>query len=216
MINIDYSLLHRVEIPGLDVQKGIRRLGDNPSLYFELLSKFLKTYKDSPGILTGLETAGFEEETASFVHTLKGDAGNIGASALFDILKDFEAGLKAGAQNHSGYPESPDVERELALVIESLGEIDFSFLEDKAAAIPLEVKGRDDFNRIMAELSGFLGRHQPVESLNLMDKLLNSSLPPQVLKLLKRSRELADSYNFQAALTLVNELSEASGEFFQA
>ncbi|MDC7240677.1 MAG: Hpt domain-containing protein [Spirochaetales bacterium] len=214
MIRIDFSSLDNLVIPGLNIQKGIKRLGNNPQLYFDLLFKFFKTYRDSPGILTGLESAEYTDELASFVHTLKGDAGNIEADTLYKMLQTFESGLKGSSSGCLDSPEISDLKRELSELIESLETIDFAdFSESGCSSVePVELKDRNELKEILIRLSGFLERHQPVESLELLDRLICSPLSPDVLVALKRSRELTDSYNFEAALILVNELAEASGD----
>ncbi|MBK1648855.1 hypothetical protein CKO36_09645 [Rhabdochromatium marinum] len=69
-------------IAGLDVELGLRRVAGKRALYVSILEKFVAAQHDTP---TQIQTALSADDRASaerLAHTLKGTAGNIGATAL--------------------------------------------------------------------------------------------------------------------------------------
>gem|GEM_PF-2391086 len=82
------------EIHGIDVEKGLKRLGGNRILFNDLLKVFARDFADAPTefrrmMVTGADPA----QMAARVHTIKGVAGNIGASSLWEAAKQLEADL---------------------------------------------------------------------------------------------------------------------------
>ncbi|MEM8963071.1 MAG: response regulator, partial [Acidobacteriota bacterium] len=67
------------ELPGLDTNAGLRRIGGNRSLYRRLLGDFLRQVETTKGhFIDGIVRSG-DEERIVLLHTLKGAAATIGA-----------------------------------------------------------------------------------------------------------------------------------------
>jgi polar amino acid transport system substrate-binding protein len=82
------------ELTGFDVTAGLKRVRGNLELYVRLLSGFAASQAETArGIRLALK-AGDAELACQLVHTLKGTAGNLAATALYDAAQSAEDALK--------------------------------------------------------------------------------------------------------------------------
>ena len=77
----------------INVKSGLKRVSNNQELYKNILFQFLDTAKTLPEAQEALK-AGDRETAERIVHTIKGVAGNLGAEALFDSVKQLGAKIK--------------------------------------------------------------------------------------------------------------------------
>jgi two-component system, sensor histidine kinase and response regulator len=87
------------EIKGIDVASGLRRVAGNSHLYRNLLSQFAaKHASDAMHIAEAMEQGNgmFAEQLA---HSLKGVAGNIGASGIFQCAGNIENAIRDSDNN---------------------------------------------------------------------------------------------------------------------
>lgn len=85
-----------LEIQGVDVKGALGRVVGNEKLLRKLLGRFLHTQGDTIG---RIRTALFDGDAQTAIreaHTLKGLAGNIGATLLFEYTAKLESILKSG------------------------------------------------------------------------------------------------------------------------
>jgi signal transduction histidine kinase/CheY-like chemotaxis protein len=94
-------------LPGLESKIALSRLGNNKRLYAKLLKQFLAYHTDTEHQFYAAVDAGDTTGAQRIVHTLKGLAGSIGASALANESAYLEASLASG---------SPEVTRNMAKV----------------------------------------------------------------------------------------------------
>ncbi|MFC1850278.1 two-component regulator propeller domain-containing protein [candidate division CSSED10-310 bacterium] len=84
------------DLPALDVESGLKRLGGNEKLYAKLLREFSK---DFAGVAEEIEVAVQKDDLSlarQIVHTLKGVSGNISATELYDTAVALEMEVKKG------------------------------------------------------------------------------------------------------------------------
>jgi HPt (histidine-containing phosphotransfer) domain-containing protein len=83
-------------LSGFDLQGGLRRVAGNGALYRRLLLSMLRTQGEAAsGVSEALARDAFQE-AERIVHTLKGVAANLGATALADAAGCLEHELKQG------------------------------------------------------------------------------------------------------------------------
>lgn len=81
-------------IAGLDIEKGMKHVAGNKQLYIKLLDEFVQlSQNESEQLKTFMLQERFED-VRERIHTLKGVAGNLGASDLYECLSRFEKALK--------------------------------------------------------------------------------------------------------------------------
>ncbi|MCB1777304.1 MAG: response regulator, partial [Candidatus Competibacteraceae bacterium] len=81
-------------LPDLDTATGLRRVGGNRGLYRDLLSKFTMGQAEVVTQIRAALTAADRETAERLAHTLKGVAGNIGATPLQTSAADLEQALR--------------------------------------------------------------------------------------------------------------------------
>ena len=83
-------------LPGIDMEVGLMRVGQNKKLYKELLISFRENYSET-GKQLSRELGKREYETAGrLAHTIKGLSGNLGAMQLYQAALDLESGILKG------------------------------------------------------------------------------------------------------------------------
>lgn len=88
-------------IEGLDLAQAMRRMGGNAALIRKLLGRFVQSQTlATQRIYTALEANDVDAATRE-AHTLKGLAGNIGASMLAEHAQELETALRQGQQTQA-------------------------------------------------------------------------------------------------------------------
>jgi two-component system sensor histidine kinase/response regulator len=83
-------------LPGLDSTAGLKRVRGKQSLYLDLLSKFAKGQRDVPQQVREALASGDAATAERLAHTLKGTAGNVGATAIQSAAAAVEAAIREG------------------------------------------------------------------------------------------------------------------------
>ena len=85
------------DIPGIDRQRAAQMMGQAPEMFRRLLARFVAEFADAVA-RTREDLAQGERETAiRRVHTLRGNAGNLGAIALMQTAGQLEEAMVRGA-----------------------------------------------------------------------------------------------------------------------
>lgn len=90
-----------IVIEGIDTKQGIARFGGKADRYMKMLRTFAKTL---PMQVPSFEDCIDEDKktaAAEAVHTVKGVAGNLGMTELYDTVVSFEASMRAGAPDQA-------------------------------------------------------------------------------------------------------------------
>jgi len=83
-------------IDGLDIRDGLLRTRGRLELYKSLLRQFVIGFRNFAGDARRLLLAGNHGDAAALAHSLKGVAGNLGATAIAREAGDFEATVRRG------------------------------------------------------------------------------------------------------------------------
>jgi PAS domain S-box-containing protein len=92
------------EIPGVNVQAGLRRMGSNIKGYVNLLAKFQSNQGGAGETISEAVTARDMATAERLAHTLKGVAGTIGAEDLQEKAATLESAIKSGDDSESIEP----------------------------------------------------------------------------------------------------------------
>ncbi|MET0084411.1 MAG: response regulator [Sedimenticola sp.] len=87
------------DLPGIDLEAGVNRLGGNWRLYRRLLAKFSQSQGNAVNEIRDAQSRGDMELARRLTHTLKGVAGNLGATELFRQTQALEDHLKNDGLN---------------------------------------------------------------------------------------------------------------------
>ncbi|MFO1421870.1 MAG: response regulator [Candidatus Competibacteraceae bacterium] len=80
----------------LDARQGVRRIGGRADAYRNQLRRFREHYADAVGELQRLAAEQGAQAAEAYCHGLKGVAGNLSATALYDHVTALDAQLKQG------------------------------------------------------------------------------------------------------------------------
>ena len=85
------------QIPDLDASAGLSRVGGNRKLYLKLLRQFVENQGTAVARVTEAQGAGDRQTAERLAHTLKGVAGNIGATEVQFAAGALEKCIRDGA-----------------------------------------------------------------------------------------------------------------------
>jgi two-component system sensor histidine kinase/response regulator len=85
-----------VDLPGIDVQDGVQRIGGNVDAYWRLMGKFADNQADSVAEIRAAMDLGDQELAVRTAHSLKGAAGALGAVMVQDHAAQVETLLSSG------------------------------------------------------------------------------------------------------------------------
>jgi two-component system sensor histidine kinase/response regulator len=107
-------------VPGLDFAAGLRRVLGRRAAYFGLLRMFTAGRAAAPAEIRAALTEGRREDAQRAAHSLKGEAGTIGAGALQEQAGQVEAALRRGASPEEIEPLLAPVESALEALVAAL------------------------------------------------------------------------------------------------
>lgn len=88
------TLLEELKTLGVDVDDGLKRLNGNEKLYTRLFGSFLKTL-NANAVTADFDCSAYEDVTEK-AHTLKGTAGNLSVTPLYEGYTQVLGLLRAG------------------------------------------------------------------------------------------------------------------------
>jgi HPt (histidine-containing phosphotransfer) domain-containing protein len=167
-----------IEIPairGFDVDEGLLRVGGNKKLYRELVVKFSQQFsKTGEEIRESLE----KEDLATaqrLAHTVKGAAGNLGATEMNEKAAALDAAFKKGKSEEYEVLLA-DFERTLKALSEAIDNTDLQFPVKKPAATGPEIKKKELIG-LLKQLEPLLKKRQPKVCAPIIEKIMSHSLP---------------------------------------
>ncbi|MBF0290383.1 MAG: response regulator, partial [SAR324 cluster bacterium] len=83
-------------LPGIDIEKGLATTQNNHRLYRKLLTKFRDNQRDFKDNFRKAQQDYDPQATTRCAHTLKGVAGSIGATSIYDVAQELESACDAG------------------------------------------------------------------------------------------------------------------------
>ncbi|MFZ6873949.1 two-component regulator propeller domain-containing protein [Undibacterium sp. Di27W] len=105
--------VHDLSIPGVDVAPALRRCGQNLDLYLRLLQIFVDSAATTPDKIKRALELGDRGTAEREAHTMRGAAGNIGATALAAVATELELAIEKSAENQVLIQKFTDASAEL-------------------------------------------------------------------------------------------------------
>ena len=189
-----------VKIPpldGIDIIDGIKRVGGNTKLYYELLLKFRDNYSNCIADLTTKLTSGNEEETHMLLHTLKGMSGNLGMTKLHEVCRETEQHLK----NNTNGARTTDVIGPLSVEVEKV----FASLNKHLVRDHQEpgISEPPDIKPMLKTLAELLKKSNP-DAVKLLKEI---GMIRGYEKETAKMSEGLQNYDFDQALVILNEIN---------
>jgi signal transduction histidine kinase/DNA-binding response OmpR family regulator/HPt (histidine-containing phosphotransfer) domain-containing protein len=108
-------------LPGIDMQQALKNVVGNVQLFYDLLLKFQRSYKDAQVYVDTLLQAGDVESALKLLHAMKGVAANLAMPELSVCIVALEQTLKA--ESKYGPELLTDFANTLNRVLESIGRL---------------------------------------------------------------------------------------------
>lgn len=188
------------EINGVDVEKGLAVCQQNASLYKRLLTRFVKTAGKFSQTFSEALTARDMDAARRHAHTLKGVAGNIGATEIQLLAGALEETVLADAPKANIREQCGEVEVALSAVI---GSIEKQILQQKAvvksfATIEDVVKELDKLRKLLND--------DDTEAVDLIEKIQSQiEAYPELHDAIQRMTENVYEYDFENALEMLDQ-----------
>ncbi|GMW01573.1 MAG: hypothetical protein AMXMBFR84_27100 [Candidatus Hydrogenedentota bacterium] len=198
-------------VEGIDLEDGLRRVAGNKALYVNLLRNFRRSYADSVSRILRMAKENKHEDAVRLAHTVKGVAGNIGATEVQRAAAAMETHLKKG-----GNPGDENMHAPLAAALAALAaSLDKALpVEGEAVAVgdakidPARVQAAA--LRLYASLEHDLG--QAMSEAEALKGLLAGSAHRD---LLRRIQDSLDGFDTDGARDGVLALADAIGFKFE-
>lgn len=127
------------QLPGVETASALRRLGQDRELYLDSLRAFADVHQDTPERLRRLGLGPDAEALRLLAHTLKGEAGNLGITAVRTAAGQLDAALRACS------------EREIAASTEMLADAVARSVRELQAGLPSEAAAVAETPRAAAD-----------------------------------------------------------------
>ena len=193
------------ELQGIEVKKGLARVGGNAGLYGKLLAKFLEDYSD---ITVQLRTAlddGDGERALRLAHTVKGVSANLGMERLREAAEEMESVVRKSGID-AAYRLIGPVAVALEPVLDSLRKLP---VPEKTPS-PKQGQGRPrdpgTLRALLESLLGHVERHRPKQCKEVMGEIEACSWPEEFGDELLELGTLVGKYRFDDARSLVASL----------
>jgi PAS domain S-box-containing protein len=111
---------HLLEIPGLDVPRGLKSVGGKMPTYLRVLRLLVEHHRKDPQRLTEALADNDLEEVKHLAHTLKGAIGNLGATEVEELAEAVNLAIKQGAARAQIEPLCSLLAAELAVLIKAV------------------------------------------------------------------------------------------------
>jgi PAS domain S-box-containing protein len=201
------------EIPGIDRASGLRRVAGNEALYRKLLHDFHRDYATTVESTRAALAESRVEDAERLVHTLKGVAGNIGATALHEAARELDDALRRGEPDEVE-TLLPRVESELRVVMDGLEPLAKEAAQVRAAkAGPAAEAGasadRPALEAALRALAEFVRKSDPEAeaALEPVRVALRGSRSAEA----ERIAQALDLFDFRGAAKALNALAEVEG-----
>ncbi|MBP8773234.1 MAG: Hpt domain-containing protein, partial [Aeromonadaceae bacterium] len=183
-------------LEGLDTELGLRRVMGNEQLYRNLLRKFARSQQDAVTQIRHALQAKDHLLAERLAHTLKGVAGNIGASALQEQAATLERAIREQVDTRQLLDE---LEPALARLCHQLAEA----LDTEPAEQPSHDNAGTDIRPVLERLAQLLGEDDS-EALDVLDEH-QSQLQQSSSERLRQLDEAIRNFEFEQALEIVTD-----------
>ena len=195
-------------IPGVDIQDGLGRMGNNAQLYRRLLNQFAYEYSDAPEQLVTALHNGENEAAARLAHSIKGVAGNLGATAVQEAAAAIEAAVNdAGSMPAATAELVEELRCMLAEVIAGIGSLPPASGEEAAGTLEAEPADISAAVRQLDQLRALLVEADS-EAIDFLDTAKEELQRVYKTDRLIRLEKAVNDFQFDEALVILDELAK--------
>lgn len=185
-------------LAGVDVAASMERLNGNQALYIKLLQKFYEKYADFEQQLATAMASNEPEPATRLAHTVKGLAGNIGATALETVAAQAEGELASNKPNR-------DTLEKLQGEVEGLRATIGPSLEKKKAPLAMENFDRSRTRETLSQLRDMLSEYDASVG-DFLEQHGAELSAPLLLSDFKKLVKSIEDYDYEVSLQTVGDM----------
>ncbi|WP_068547266.1 response regulator [Thalassotalea crassostreae] len=184
----------------LNVKEGMATTQQNSPLYHKLLNRFFNSYQQFADTFEATQDVTGDGGKVQLAHTLKGVAGNIGATSLYQIANNLEQCLIAGDNIGSLFEQ---VVIELDKVLSDIKSYLHAHKMDQVEAKSVSRKVNDENTKLLLrELTEALHNFD-TQAVDILEQLTPLFSDPNVQNTLQVMQKRLEEYDFSRALELL-------------
>jgi CheY-like chemotaxis protein/HPt (histidine-containing phosphotransfer) domain-containing protein len=187
-----------LELPGFNIEMGLKRLAGNQTLYQQLLKRFYQDEKDVVELLQSqLADKALLDKAHHSAHTLKGVAGNLGAEKLFEITRELDAQIL----NNRGVTSElwQQFKQTFDEVYDGLGSWIKMENEQDSESNSVEPVNNEIFRQKIDQLKLML-RDSDAEAADLIEEIKKQITNEELKQVIAEISELVSEFDFDSAL----------------
>ena len=184
----------------LNAKEGLQRVGNDAFLYHKVVFGFADMFQDSARKIKSLLVQKDIPQLKSYLHTIKGTAGNIGATEIFTIVSAFEASLQTQSSEAYLFDKYQEHFERFLDSIEPLR----VYLSD--ASIVKKSIDKEDLVTLLSDLKTKAQKRKAHQCNHLIATLEESSYPAIYNESIEKIIDLLKAYNFKDAITKIEEI----------
>ncbi len=188
------------DLPGIDVENGIKRLGGSITKYKKILIRFVDNQENVTQELQSAVDAGHKEEAVRFAHTLKGLSGTIGANQLHQQAATLEDHLKKD-ENEAAKQALEDVHEILQTTIDILRPL----MEQKQEKTTDSELNIERLKMNMTELKAFL-EDDDTKAETVIDEIMKHMTGTKLEKIFKNIQNNISEIEYEDALEELEQI----------
>jgi CheY-like chemotaxis protein len=191
-------------LPGIDVQAGLGTTMHNLLLYTRLLRKFRHSQADFEGAFRRAVSGTDGSAAMRLAHTLKGNAGSIGASGVQHAASALEQACNPGASAAQLEPFLQGVLQQLAPVLAGLVAVDAAPDVPHAALPAPAIPTPEQLSAALAQLQALLSDCDAA-AIERVDELLGNVAGTPLADTLQQVANALAQFDFEAALAALKQ-----------
>ncbi|WP_406610105.1 response regulator [Agarivorans sp. JK6] len=203
--------LKKVNLVSVNVNAGLTTCNGNSALYLKIVQRFLEgqdsfvdQYNDAWSELDW-------ESATRLAHTLKGNAGNIGAQQLQEYAGTLEQQSLDQAEHETIATSLDRVESALSEVLLDLTH--YLKLNQQQQSNSQQLAENANFEQDLDELASFISEYD-VAAQDKVEYLLQYAYSPQITALLEQLAKHISNYDFDKSESNINEIKVLQKEYF--
>nr|WP_320191358.1 ATP-binding protein [uncultured Desulfobacter sp.] len=197
-----------IDLPGIDIDKGLRNVNDNRQFYRNLLFKFNRDYTDAPQKIQELIDREDFPEARRLAHSVKGLAGSLGASPLQKAAQVLERGLREDKPLKDALAHFSD---QMQKIQQGLDGVDIRPENDPLPESSGELSSRDQLVEAMELLIAKIQTAEPKPMKTAMKEVKFLGWPDSLKAELNALDEQINRYRFKDALGTAGKIVEKLG-----
>ena len=193
------------DMPGISVTMGLSRLGNNKTLYMELLGKFQRDYTHAAEEIKSALERQEHEFALRLTHSIKGVSGNMGALDAQKAAGDLETAIR-DKKTDSLNGLVKEFEKQLAVVLKSMEHLYSASSIGKRENLKGPLKGKDALLELLLKLEPYVLKREAKPAKELMKEITAFSWPDSYTRTVNDLNRIISRYKFKEAQPILIQL----------